>query len=279
MKRKLVSIPILAALLLAALLLPFSEMNRSSAPTSIDKALFFPTKYPVGNWKPENLRYKDVYFLAQDGTHLHGWFCQSEDATGAMLIVHGNAGHLASRAPMLRHLQSTTNISTFIFDYRGYGRSEGTPSVEGALQDARAALAKLRELASVNDSKILLMGESLGGAIAVQLATESSPRALILQSTFSSLHDLAEVQYPQHASSVPTDTLNSASIAGQYDGTLFQSHGDKDETIPIDLGRRLFQAANEPKEFIVIPNADHNNWLTDEYLRDLDKFVDKVLSE
>jgi fermentation-respiration switch protein FrsA (DUF1100 family) len=134
-------------------------------------------------------------------------------------------------------------------------------------------------LVTASDPVILLMGESLGGAFAVQLATESSTQALILQSTFSSLHDLAEVHYPQHASMVPLSTLNSASVIGQYHGTLFQSHGENDETIPLALGQRLFEAANEPKRLIVIADADHNNWLTEEYWQDLDEFVETVLEK
>ncbi len=278
MKQKLLTIPMLAAVLIAAIVLPWAEMNWSRAPVSIESALFFPSKYPIGNWTPQGLDFEDVYFSAEDGTRLHGWYCQAENPRGAILIAHGNAGNLTSRVSMIRHLQQTTGVSVFIFDYRGYGRSQGTPSVEGVLQDARAARTKLRELASVSDSEMLLMGESLGGAIVVQLAAESAPLALILQSTFSSLHDLAEVHYPQYASMVPATTLDSTSLVGQYHGVLFQSHGEKDKTIPIALGQKLFEAANDPKEFFLIPNADHNNWQTNDYFERLDEFVDRLLN-
>ena len=176
MKRKFFTILMLGAAIVAALLLPFAEMNKSNAPPSIENALFFPSKYPVGNWTPEDLNFEDVYFSAEDGTKLHGWYCPAENSRGAVLFAHGNAGHVASRASVLCHLQSTTRVSVFIFDYRGYGRSEGTPSVDGALQDAIAARDKLRELSSVSDSEMLLMGESLGGALVTRLARECDPR-------------------------------------------------------------------------------------------------------
>ena len=163
----------------------------------------------------------------------------------------------------------------FIFDYRGYGRSEGTPTVEGAIQDAIAARAKLRELASIKDSEMLLMGESLGGAIVVQLAAESPPRGLILQSTFSSLRDVAAIHYPNLSWLVPPTKLDSMSQIVRYRGPLLQSHGSADRTIPFSSGEKLFRLANEPKQFITIKDADHNNWLTDAYLKQLEDFLSR----
>ena len=276
MNQKLWTTLVLAALVVSAILLPFAEMKKSSAPDSIAKALFFPSKYPIGDWTPDGLMFKDVHFYSADGTKLHGWYCPAKEPRGVMLFAHGNAGNVASRARLLRHLQTQTNVSVFIFDYRGFGRSEGTPSIDGALQDAQAAREKLRQLASITDSKMLLMGESLGGAIVVQLAAENGAHALILQSTFSSLQDLAKVHYPQFASLVSPDTLDSASSIKKYKGPVYQSHGEGDKTIPLRIGKRLFQAANEPKQFIAIPNADHNNWMTSEYLVELDSFINNV---
>jgi uncharacterized protein len=155
-----------------------------------------------------------------------------------------------------------------MFDYRGYGRSEGTPTVEGAIQDASAARAKLCELAAIKDSEMLLMGESLGGAIVIQLAVDSPPRGLILQSTFSSLRDVADVHYPKLSWLVPRNKLDSATQIVRYRGPLLQSHGNMDRTIPFSSGERLFRSA--------IEHADHNNWLTDGYLKQLDGFIARV---
>lgn len=256
---------------------PQSDSATAAKLPSVDELLlFFPAKFPNGNWTPKDLRYQDVFFAATDGTKLHGWYCHADNPRAVVLAAHGNAGHVASRAPWLRYLQTRAKVSVFMFDYRGYGRSEGTPTVEGAIQDATAARVKLCELANVKDSEMLLMGESLGGAIVVQLAAKSPPRGLILQSTFSSLRDVADVHYPKLSWLVPRNKLDSATQIAVSRGPLLQSHGTADRTIPFSLGQKLFQAANEPKQFVAIDNADHNNWLTDAYLRRLDEFITRM---
>ncbi len=151
--------------------------------------------------------------------------------------------------------------------------------MEGALLDAKAARAKLRELARIDDSEMVLMGESFGGAIVVQLAAESAPRGLVLQSTFSSLRDVADFHYPKLSWLVPRGKLNSVSKIGRYHGSLLQSHGTADHTIPFGSAEKLFRAANQPKTLVKIPGADHNNWLTNAYLRQLDEFIRRLASK
>lgn len=249
---------------------------RRPSPSIDETLLFWPSRFPEGDWSPQGLRFDDVFFEAADRTRLHGWYCQAERPRAVLLLAHGNAGHVASRASWLKYLQQTARLSVFAFDYRGYGRSEGTPSVAGALLDARAARAKLCELASVQDSQLVLMGESLGGAIVVQLAAESSPRGLVLQSTFGSMREVAQVHYPNLAWLVPENKLNSVRTIAAYRGPLFQSHGDRDETIPVASGRRLFDAAPGPKQWVTIEMADHNDWITEDYLRRLNQFFEAL---
>jgi fermentation-respiration switch protein FrsA (DUF1100 family) len=248
----------------------------TKAPSIDELLLFFPSKFPAGDWNPKDLQFHDVFFAAEDGTKLHGWYCPADNPRAVVLVSHGNAGHVASRAPWLRLLQTKTRVSVFMFDYRGYGRSEGTPTVAGVIQDATAARAKLCELAGVKNSELLLMGESLGGAVAVQLAADSPPRGLILQSAFSSLRDVADVHYPKLSWLVPRNKFNSVKQIVHYRGPLLQSHGSEDRTIPFSSGEKLFRAANEPKQFVTIEDADHNNWLTDAYLKQLDGFLTRV---
>ncbi len=171
--------------------------------------LFFPNKFPNGDWAPKNLQFEDVYFKSSDGTMLHGWYCPCEHAQATVLMSHGNAGHIADRSSWLAHLQQQVKVAVFAYDYRGYGRSEGKPSVEGAIQDAQAAREKLCELADLKSDQIVLMGESLGGAISVQLAAASPAKALILQSTFSSLQEVAKIHYPRLSWLVSKNKLNS----------------------------------------------------------------------
>lgn len=253
-----------------------TPVSKDQAPSIDELLLFFPSKFPDGDWNPKDLQFQDVFFAAEDDTKLHGWYCPANDPRAVVLVAHGNAGHVASRAPWLEYLQTKAKVSVFMFDYRGYGRSEGVPTVEGAIQDARAARTKLCEIAAVKDSEMLLMGESLGGAIVIQLATDAPPRGLILQSTFSSLRDVANVHYPKLSWLVPENKLDSATQIARYRGPLLQSHGNVDRTIPFSSGEMLFRSANEPKQFVTIEQADHNDWLTDEYLNQLDGFLARV---
>ncbi|WP_233200151.1 alpha/beta hydrolase [Blastopirellula marina] len=241
-----------------------------------DFLLFYPSKFPTGDWKPNNLRFQDVFFTAKDGTKLHGWYCPADNPRAVMLVAHGNAGHVAARAEWIRFLQTELSVSVFMFDYRGYGRSEGKPTIRGVLQDGTAARAKLCELASIEPSEMLIMGESLGGAIAVQLAADAAPRGLILQSTFSSLRDVADVHFPKLSWLVSRKVLDSVTQIKRYRGPLLQSHGSLDLTIPYASGEKLFRAANEPKQFVTVEGAYHNDCLTDAYLKQLDAFITRV---
>ncbi len=253
-----------------------ASATQSKVQSIEDLLLFFPSKYPNGDWNPSGLRFQDIFFAAEDGTQLHGWYCPADNPRAVVLAAHGNAGHVASRAPWLRYLQNKASVSVFMFDYRGYGRSEGKPTIAGAIQDATAARAKLRELAAVEDSEMLLMGESLGGAIVVQLAAKSPPRGLILQSTFSSLREVADVHFPRLSWLVRRDQLSSVATMASLRVPLLQSHGTADQTVPFPLGEKLFREANEPKQFIAIEDAGHNNRLTEPYLHELDQFLTRL---
>lgn len=240
-----------ACVLLCLLLVCDISVGQPATPKSTqsrdEMLLFFPSKYPEGNWEPKNLDCEEVHFTAKDGTRLHAWYCPCEQPLATVLIAHGNGGHLAHRAAWLSLLQKKSNVATFIFDYRGYGRSEGVPTVEGILMDARAAQQKLCEHTGLKQTEIVLMGESLGGAVAVQLAAESAPRGLVLQSTFGSLQDIAAVHYPQLAWLVPKGKLNSLEIIPRYRGPLLQSHGDADRVIPFSSGKKLSRQLRNPK--------------------------------
>lgn len=255
---------------------PPKAAQPAKQPTLDEQFLFAPSRYPQGDWKPAGLQFQDVSFAAADGTQLHGWYCPADQARATVLVMHGNAGNVATRGAWLIYLQTRMRVNVFLFDYRGYGRSQGKPTVAGVLQDARAARAKLVELSGVPTGQLVLMGESLGGAVAVQMASEAAPRALILQSTFSSFRDAAQQHAPLLAWAVPRNKLNSVAAIAGYRGPLLQSHGTADEVIPLALGEKLFQAANEPKQLVRLAGAGHNNWLTEEYGRQLDAFLDRV---
>ncbi len=254
-----------ALYLLVCLLMMFFE----------ESLIFVPARYTRGDWQPEGLPVEDAWFEASDGTRLHGWFVARESPRAIVLFCHGNAGNVTNRAFLLRDLRDRLGVSALVFDYRGYGRSEGRPSEEGILQDARAARTWLADRADVAESEIVLMGRSLGGAVAVDLAAEEGGRALILESTFASLPDVAAHHYPWLPVRMLMRTrLDSVSKIGRYDGPLFQSHGTADRVVPLASGRRLFEAAGQPKRFVELPGADHNSPYPRDYYRKLSAFLD-----
>lgn len=222
--------------------------------------IYFPSVYPQGDWKPQGLQFEDAWFEASDGVCLHGWYVPRENAKAAVLFCHGNGGNITHRVALLRMLHDRVGVSVLIFDYRGYGRSEGKPSEEGVYADARAARAWLAAREKIRETDVVPMGESLGGAVAVELAARDGARALILESTFSSLPDVAAYHYPiLPVRWAMRSRFDSVDKIGNYHGPLFQSHGDEDTIVPLQFGERLFAAANEPKQFILVPGHDHND--------------------
>ena len=172
-------------------------------------------------------------------------------------------------------LQRRTGASVLIFDYRGYGRSEGKPSEEGVLADARAARAWLAAREKIPEALVVLMGESLGGAVAVDLAARDGARALVLESSFSSLPDVAAYHYPFLPVSWAMRTrFDSLSKIGNYHGPLLQAHGEADTIVPIQFGRRLFEAANQPKQFLLVPGHDHNDRMPVEFYDAVGAFLE-----
>jgi len=238
-----------------------------------EKLLFYPAKYPEGDWQPTEIQYDDAWFDTEDGLRLHGWYCPCARPRAVVLYAHGNAGNLAHRVGVLQILQQQLHCTVLIFDYRGYGRSVGKPTVKGILLDARAARAELARRAHVKSSAVVLMGRSLGGAVMVQLAAGAAPRGLVLESTFSSFRDVAKVHFPFLAWAVPARKLNSVEAINGCHCPLLQSHGDADRTVPFALGRKLFQAAHEPKQWVTIPGGNHNSPQTRAYYVKLDQFL------
>ena len=180
-------------------------------------------------------------------------------------------------ADVLYMLHNRQDVVAMGFDYRGYGRSEGVPSEAGVLADARAARAWLARRTGVAENQIVLMGRSLGGGVAVDLAAADGARGLILESTFTSLPEAGHAVMPL----LPVRTLmsmqfNSLAKIRDYHGPLLQSHGTGDRLIPYAMGRKLFNAANEPKRFVAIPRADHNDPQSEEYYVALSEFFAKL---
>lgn len=220
--------------------------------------IFYPDSYFIGDPAGWGLPYEDVYFHSADGVMLHGWFVPGQRRI-TLLWCHGNAGNISHRLDNLRLLHHRLDLTIFIFDYSGYGRSQGKPSEEGTYRDAEAALAYLRTRHDVDQDAIVFFGRSLGGAIAVDLASKQQCLGLILESTFASMAGWISRSFPNITPDMLPIKYDSLSKIKRVTAPLLMLHGDYDEVVPFQSGMELYEAANEPKEFYTIEQAGHND--------------------
>ena len=243
--------------------------------------VYHPAPWEERDWgRQVGLPLEDVWFQAEDGVRLFGWYLPSSASSGVLLWCHGNAGNIIHRLDNLTRL-ARIGISVFLFDYRGYGRSQGRPSEKGLYRDALAAYAHLTETRRIPARRVVLFGRSLGAAVAAQLATVRPAAGLILESAFPSVEAVARHYYfglPAHwflgARFPLEERLRDVHMP------LLVIHGALDEIIPFELGQRVYEAANEPKSFYAIPNADHNDVYVaggTAYYERLKKFVEEVV--
>ncbi|MHC4878646.1 MAG: alpha/beta fold hydrolase [Planctomycetota bacterium] len=221
--------------------------------------LFRPARHPHGNWQPAELEYEDVYIEAPDGVNLHAWYCPVEKPVATVVFFHGNAGNIGTRVNRLMRIQRELQCTTLMVDYRGYGRSEGVPTIKGVLSDAHVASSYLAERTGVDESELVVWGRSLGGAVATEIAARTQPRLLIVESTFSSLRNVAGTHFPGLSWLVGRNRLNSAERIRSFNGHLLLSHGTEDSIVPYDSGRQLFESATGPKQFVEFEGLGHND--------------------
>jgi uncharacterized protein len=229
------------------------------APAVERSFIYFPARELVATPADVGLSYEDVPFRASDGTRLHGWFVGGERDV-ALLWLPGNAGNISHRVELLRRLHDELAVSILLFDYRGYGASEGRPSERGTYLDAQAALAALAEQPGVRGDRIVYFGQSLGAANAVDLSIRHQPLGLILESPFTSIRDMAALHYPVHPLRPFVRTrYDSLAKIGKVDAPLLVVHGQRDEIAPAWMGQKLYEAAPEPKQLYIVPGAGHND--------------------
>ena len=249
-------------------------MERLSPLAPLERSLIFhPAEYPQQLPAIPNMTVEDAW-IESDGELLHGLFVPHPDPAGVALFCHGNAGTVADRIESLAVLNRRHNLAALVFDYQGYGKSTGKPTQRGILADARAARQWLARKTKTPESDIILMGRSLGGAVAVDLASKDGAKGLVLASTFTSLPDVANHHFAWlPASLLMTHRLNSLAKIKDYHGPLLYSHGDQDEVIPIDLGRELFDAAPGKKRFVSVPGGTHNSPMPEQYRIEFQQFI------
>ena len=201
-----------------------------------------------------------VTFDTEDGIRLHGWFVPSRGSPVFTLAVfNGNAGNRAYRSGLARAFRER-GVAVLLFDYRGFGGNDGRPTEAGLALDARAARAYLATRADVDPRRVVYFGESLGAAVAVRLATEHPPAALVLRSPFTSLADVGRLHYPfLPVRWLLRDRFPNLERIAQVTSPVLVIAGDRDQIVPLEQSRRLFAAASWPKTLVVINGADHND--------------------
>lgn len=248
-------------------------------PALYNRRLFRPFPYPEGDWdvdEVEGIKKIDAYFRATDGSRAHGWLFLQPTADQIILFSHGNTGNITSRIRSLE-LLLRAGASVFLYDYRGYGRSEGRPTVRAICEDGVAAFDFLVAEHGFKPSQIVVYGESLGCAVASEIAAERPVAGIILQSGFTSLRRIGTEAIPLTKIYPPflfpqPQLDNVRRMAVKQRKPLLIIHGCKDQTVPFSHGEELFLHATEPKQFVKLPDAAHSDiWAVAP-----DAFVDAV---
>ncbi len=243
------------------------------------RLIYFPIRDHEVTPTALGLAHEDVRLTTEDGVRLHAWYLPVRQARWVTLVSHGNAGNISHRLDRALLLQARLQSSVLLYDYRGYGASEGSPDEAGTYRDARAAYLYLSEEKQIPPDRIVLFGESLGSAVSLELALAYPAAALVLEAPFTSVPDMARTTiFAPLAPLVRTRYENLAKIP-RLRMPLLVLQGDRDEVVPFAQGRRLFDAAPEPKRHFAIPGAGHNDTYLvggEAYWRVVSEFLESV---
>lgn len=225
------------------------------------RMVFHPHKKITATPADLSYEFENVTVKTEDGNRLHGWFVPADTANMTVLYLHGNAGNISGRMETIQLLHQL-QLNVFIFDYRGYGQSEGRPSERGTYNDAVAAWNYLQSERRIPGSDIAIMGRSLGGSVAAWLAARKNPAASIIETTFTSAADLGAELYPW----LPVRWMikyeyNTLQNIQKIDSPVFMSHSRADQVVPYDHSRKLFEAANQPKIFLELEGTHGSGFL------------------
>jgi fermentation-respiration switch protein FrsA (DUF1100 family) len=225
----------------------------------LNALLYFPSRAVAQTPAQAGLRFADLAFPTDDGKRLHAWWVEARGRPiGHLLLCHGNAGNIGDRV-LHAALLTAAGFDVLLFDYRGYGRSSGRPTEQGTYLDARAALAALLRQPRVDSSRVFYLGESLGGAVALELSLARPPAGLVLLSAFTSVRDMGRVHYPLVPAALVPDAYPSLRRIRDLRAPVLVLHGEDDEIVPLSHARALYEAAPEPKRMRVFRGAGHND--------------------
>lgn len=251
---------------------------------SLERSLVYPAPpFTRGNWDTRWLNKEDVYFDSVDSVsgkavRLHGWYVPHEKPRNVVLYAHGQSEHVASLVNAVVRIQEALDATVFVFDYRGYGKSKGRPTESGCIADGLAAQQWLAERTGRLPEEIVIYGCSLGGAVGVALAAERGARALVLESTFSRLTDVAAYRFPWlPVKRFMSDKYDSISRIQHYHGPLLQLHGTRDRVAPAKFARELYAACPSPmKRFYTVRGGRHHDPAPLAFYARLNRFLEEV---
>lgn len=244
-----------------------------------ESMVYYPDRTITATPGDIGLQFEEVTLLTKDGINISAWYVPAVKERGVLLFCHGNAGNISDRLDSIRIFHAL-DLSVLIFDYRGYGKSAGSPSEEGTYLDAEAAWDYLVTVKDVRPEKIVLFGRSLGSAVAAELALRRQAAALIIESGFTSVPDLGKQLFPY----LPVRLMSRFHYAtGEKVRTIgipkLFIHSSQDEIIPFEHGKKIFDNASTPKEFLQI-NGGHNEGFLlsgSHYINGLKSFAAKHL--
>lgn len=220
------------------------------------RSIYFPMKDVISNPASVGLPYEEVYFATSDNKRLNGWYVASSKAKFTIIFCHGNAGNISHRLEKILIFYNL-GLNSFIFDYRGYGKSIGAPSESGLYLDADAAYNYLIKERRISKDDIILYGESIGGAVAIDLARNKDVGALITEETFTSIKDMAGTAYPFLPYFIFSSRFDALSKIKNISCPKLIVHSIDDEIVPFRLGEKLFDGARPPKKFLKL-RGGHN---------------------
>jgi len=229
-----------------------------------NQLLFQPSGYPDGHYDVESVagvRRQDVFFPTTGGVKLHGWYFKHDKPVKTVLINHGNGGNLTYRLDIAQRMLEA-GCSVFVYDYQGYGLSEGTPSLRGVCADAISAYKYVHEDLNIPANQIVLLGESLGTGVTCEVLPSCPCSGIILNASFYSLESVSREHlgflniYPSWM--FPTPSLNSAAALIKTHPPLLMMHGVDDALCFVDQAKSLFKVARGPKSLVLLAGAEHN---------------------
>jgi hypothetical protein len=237
--------------------------------------LYFPMRRIEAIPGDIGLVYEDIILTVRDGVKITGWFIPSRLHRATLIFCHGNGGNISHRLEKIK-VFNELGLDVLIFDYRGYGLSEGSPSEEGLYLDAGSVYDYLINVKKVPVQKIIVYGESLGGAVAIDLASKQDVAGIIIEGTFTSVKDMARRYFPFIPTFIISSRFDSLRKIKDVKSPKLIFHSTGDEIVPLDMGKRLFHAASKPKAFIEIEGGHNDAFFIsqDVFIKEIDEFVE-----